>query len=119
MTAPPLALDALCGSPACHGRRCPRVRHGYVRGELRGKCSAHRQCRAFELDELADLEPTDSPAGADGGDLAEEPNRPGDDLPGTSPAPVVGGHEEAAPQAAFFFFFFFFQSLRSETECTR
>lgn len=71
MTAPLLALDALCGSQACRGHRCPRIRHGYVRGELRGKCSQHRHCRAFEPDELADLDSpeesdaTTTPAGTD------------------------------------------------------
>lgn len=93
MTAPLLALDALCGSQACRGHRCPRIRHGYVSGVLRGKCSQHRLCRGFEL---ADVEPaTDSPAGVDG-----SPDRPRGHLPGADPAPDFGGREEAAPPAA-------------------
>lgn len=119
MTAPVLAIDAICGSPACHGHRCPRLRHGYDRGVMRGRCSQHRGCRAFELDELAACEPettadqlaklaagqglppephpTGSPAGEGDDDMPGPSQRPLGDLPGTSPAPVVTGHEAAEP----------------------
>lgn len=43
-------------------------------------------------DPAADDAALDSPAGADGGALAEAPNRPGGDLPGTQPAPGESGH---------------------------
>jgi hypothetical protein len=55
------------------------------------RCSHHPEQVAAEARFLAERAPTDSPAGVDGAHGVA--HRPGDDLPGTSPAPDANGHE--------------------------